>query len=129
MIPKTITITLPVMSAHDAAEIGKRVGLLDGYTRAMAVGMGLAPYDALQPAALLAATHGLNNELSGIIASLAPSAKVTAAEISAVNELADKQADIALDFAELLRNFRDVAHDLKKAALFASEAMGRGSEN
>lgn len=92
MIPKTITIELPVMPAHDAAEIGRRAVLLDGYVRAMASCMGLAPYDALQPAALLAATHGLNNEMGGIIAS-------------------------------------DVAHDLKKAALFASEVMGRGSEN
>jgi hypothetical protein len=129
MIPKTITITLPVMSAHDAAEIGKRVGLLDGYTRAMAVGTGLAPCDTLQPASLLVATHGLNNELGGIIASLAPSAKVTPPDVGAVNELADKQADVVLGLAELLRNFRDVAHDLKKAALFASEVMGRGSEN
>ena len=105
MIPKTITITLPVMSAHDAAEIGRRAVLLDGYVRAMASCMGLAPYDALQPAALLAGTHGLNNEL------------------------ADKQADVVLGLAELLRNFHDVAHDLKKAALFASEVMGRVSEN
>ena len=129
MIPKTITITLPVMSAHDAAEIGGRVVLLDGYARAMAAVMGLAPYDALQPAALLAATHGLNNELGGIIASLAPSAKVTPPDVGAVNELADKQADAVLGLAELLRNFHDVAHDLKKAALFASEVMGRVSEN
>lgn len=128
MIPKTITIELPVMSAHDAAEIGRRVVLLDGYNRMIATGMGLAPYDALQPAALLAATHGLNNELGGIIASLAPSAKAAAPDLGSIDELADKLAGVVHDFAELLRNFHDAAHELKKAAMFAGEVMGNDTE-
>lgn len=59
------------LSGFDAHEAAGRVALLDTYVQLIGARMGLAPGDALQPAALLVATHGLNNELGGIIASLA----------------------------------------------------------
>lgn len=91
------TITLPGLSELDVREIGFRVRLLHGYTRALKAGMGLAPCDALQPAALLAGLHGLNNELGGIVASMAPPAGSSAVSgaatvmiCNAITEAADQ---------------------------------------
>lgn len=112
---KAITITLPAVPAIDAAVVGRRVSLFDYYIRAIKASMSLPHDEALNFAAAFAISHDQQHA--------AP------ADVAVADEFADKLADIALDFAELLRDFRDVAHDLKKAALFASEVMGRGSEN
>jgi hypothetical protein len=111
MIPKTITIALPAVPAIDAAVVGRRVSLFDYYIRAIKASMSLPHDEALNFAAAFAISHDQQHA--------AP------ADVAVADEFADKLADIALDFAELLRNFRDAERGLKNAVLFAAEAMSR----
>ena len=88
------------LSGFDAHEAASRVALLDTYVQLIGARMGLAPGDALQPAALLVATHGLNNELGGIIASLAqPGCTSTSTSTGAVSGAATAMICNAIDAA------------------------------
>lgn len=125
MSPNAITIELPHLSGFDAHEAANRVALLDTYTQLIKARMGLAPCDALQPAALLAATHGLNNELGGIIASMAQPASaetVGGADVASICKAIDTAA---YQIADALR---DVGLDTEKALEALADKVGKLGE-
>lgn len=140
MSPKAITSELPHLSGFDAREAANRVALLDTYTQLIKARMGLAPCDALQPAALLAATHGLNNELGGIIASLAPPASaetVSGADVAlicnAIDDAADQITDalraVGLDIEKALEALADKADALGKSIENAGDSVEWGGRH
>lgn len=101
---KPNAINLPTLSEFDAEEVASRVALLDCYTQQIMARMGLAVCDALQPAAHLTATHGLNNELGGIIASMAQPGGAGAVSGAASAMICNAMADVADRVEKTLRD-------------------------
>ncbi len=140
MTSTTITTEFLHRSEFDAEEIASRVALLDCYTQQIMARMGLAVCDALQPAAHLTATHGLNNELGGIIASLAQPASaetVSGADVTlicnaigaAVDQITDALRDVGLDTEKAIEALADKADALGKAIENAGDAAEWGGRH